>query len=138
MLSRSAVTTCHEVHPESQSRGNRVLPPARTAGVSCKISRKGRATEGWSRQKRVQLSEGSTWKQKVYQLVKCMGDTLQLIRPCPLRDNEHSMSTKGHTTEQNMTTVEEGYNTADDGGPLHIRESSGYEEQHSRSFHETS
>ena len=45
---------------------------------------------------------------------------------------------KNHTTEQNMTTVEYGHNTADDGGPLQIRESSGYEEQHSRSFHETS
>ena len=40
--------------------------------------------------------------------------------------------------DQNMMTVEDGYNTADDGGPLQIRESIGYEEQHSRSFHETS
>ena len=63
---------------------------------------------------------------------------LQLIRLCPLRDTEHSMSMKGYTSEQNMTTVEDGYDTADDGGPLQIRESSGYEEQHSRSFHETS
>ena len=54
VLSRSAVTTCHEVHPESQSRGNRVLPPARIAGESCKTSRKGCATEGWSEQIRVQ------------------------------------------------------------------------------------
>ena len=67
-----------------------------------------------------------------------MDDLLQLIRLCPLREPEHSMSMKGHTSEQNMTTVEEGYCTADDGGPLQIRESSGYEEQHSRSFHETS
>ena len=84
------------------------------------------------------FDRGSTWKQKVYQLGKCMDDLLQLIRLCPLRDTEHSMSMKGHTSEQNMTTVEDGYNTADDGGPLQIRESSGYEEQHSRSFHETS
>ena len=35
-------------------------------------------------------------------------------------------------------TVEDGYNTADDEGFLQILESSGYEEQHSRSFHETS
>ena len=55
-----------------------------------------------------------------------------------MRDTEHSMSMKGYTSEQNMMTVEDGYNTADDGGPLQIRESSGYEEQHSRSFHETS
>ena len=61
------------------------------------------------------FGRGSTWKQKVYQLVKCMDDLLQLIRLCPLRDTEHSMSMKGHTSEQNMTTVEEGYNTADDG-----------------------
>ena len=56
-----------------------------------------------------------TWKQKVYELGKCMDDLLQLIRLCPLRDTEHSMSMKGHTTEQNMTTVEDGHNTADDG-----------------------
>ena len=84
------------------------------------------------------FDRGSTWKQKVYQLVKCMDDLLQLIRLCPLRDTEHSMSMKGHTSEQNMTTVEDGYNTADDGGPQQIREPSGYEEQHSRSFHQTS
>ena len=83
------------------------------------------------------FDRGSTWKQKVYQLEKCMDDLLQLIRLCPLRDTAHSMSMKGQTTEQNMTTVEEGYSTADDGGPLQIRESIGYEEQHSRSFHET-
>ena len=63
-----------------------------------------------------------------------MDDLLQLIRLCSLRDTEHSMSMKGYTSEQNMTTVEDGYNTADEGGPLQIRESSGYEEQHSRSF----
>ena len=45
---------------------------------------------------------------------------------------------KGYTSEQNMMTVEDGYNTADDGGLLQIRESSGFEEQHRRSFHETS
>ena len=84
------------------------------------------------------FDRGSTWKQKVYQLGKCMYDLLQLIRLCPLRDTEHSMSMKGHTFEQNMTTVEKGYTTADDEGPVHIRESSGYEEQHSRSCHETS
>ena len=61
------------------------------------------------------FDRGSTWKQKVYELEKCLGDLLQLIRLCPLRDTEHSMSMKGHTTEQNMTTVEDGYNTADDG-----------------------
>ena len=81
------------------------------------------------------FDRASTGEQKVYQLVKCMDDLLQLIRLCPLRDTEHSMSMKGYTSEQNMTTVEDGYNTADDGGPLQIRESSGYEEQHSRSFH---
>ena len=73
------------------------------------------------------------------------------------------MSMKGYSTEQNMTTVEDGYNTPDDGEThnenrreiqtqqhsklinlpeaehtLQIRESNGYEEQHSRSFHETS
>ena len=80
----------------------------------------------------------STWKQKVYKLGKCMDDILQLIRLCPLRDTEHSMSMKGYTSEQNMMTVEDGYNAADDGSPLQIRESSGCEEQHSRSFHETS
>ena len=73
-----------------------------------------------------------------YELVKCMDDLLQLIRLCPLRDTEHSMSMKEYTSEQNMMTVEDGYNTVDDGGPLHIRESSGHEEQQSRSFHETS
>ena len=67
-----------------------------------------------------------------------------------------------HTTEQNITTVEDGHTTAD-GGETHtesrreiqtqqhsklinllaaehilqIRESSGHEEQHSQSFHET-
>ena len=66
-----------------------------------------------------------------------MDDLFQLIRLCPLRDTEHSMSMKGYTSEQNVMTVEDGHNTADDGGSLQIRESSGYEEQHSRSFHET-
>ena len=72
------------------------------------------------------------------------------------------MSMKRHTTEQNMSTVEDGHNTADDGEThnenrreiqtqqqlklinlleaehvLQIRESSGHEEQHSRSFHGT-
>ena len=72
------------------------------------------------------------------------------------------MSMKMHTTEQNMTTVENGHSTADDGEThdenrrkiqtqqhskfinlleaehiLQIRDSSGHEEQHSRSFHET-
>ena len=84
------------------------------------------------------FDRGSTWEQKVYQFGKCMDDLLQLIRLCPLRDAEHSMSMKGYTSEQNMTTIEDGYNTADDGGPLQIRESSGYEEQHIRSFHKTS
>ena len=84
------------------------------------------------------FDRGSTWKQKVYQLGKSMDGLLRLIRPCPLRDTEHSMSMKGYTSEQNMMTVEDGCNTADDGGPPQIRESSGYEEQHSRSFHETS
>ena len=60
-----------------------------------------------------------------------MDDLLQLIRLCPLRDTEHSMSMEGHTSEQNVTPVEEGSNTADNGDPLQIRESSGYEEQHS-------
>ena len=49
------------------------------------------------------FDRGSTWKHKVYQLVKCMDDLLQ-IRLCPLRDTERSTSTKGHTSEQNMTT----------------------------------
>ena len=84
------------------------------------------------------FDRGSTWKQKVYQLGKCVDDILQLIRLCPWRDTAHSMSMKGYTSEQNMMTVDDGYNTADDGGLLQIRESSGYEEQHSRSFHETS
>ena len=84
------------------------------------------------------FDRGSTRKQKVYQLEKCMDDLLQLIRLCPLRDTEHFMSMKGYTSEQNMMTVEDGYNTVDDGGPLQICESSGHEEQHSRSFHETS
>ena len=61
------------------------------------------------------FDRGSTWKQKVYQLVKCMDDLLQLIRLCPLRDTERSMSMKGYTSEQNMMTVEDGYKTADDG-----------------------
>ena len=61
------------------------------------------------------FDRGSTWKQKVCELVKCMDDLLQLIRLCPLRDTEHSMSMNGHTTEQNVTTVEDGQNTADDG-----------------------
>ena len=52
------------------------------------------------------FDRGSTWKQKVYQSVKCMDDVLQLIRLCPLRDTEHSMSMKGHTSEQNMTTIQ--------------------------------
>ena len=38
------------------------------------------------------FDRGSTWKQKIYQLEKCMDDLLQLIRRCPLRDTEHSMS----------------------------------------------
>ena len=42
-----------------------------------------------------------------------MDDLLQLIRLCPLRDTEHSMSMKGYTSEQNVTTVEDGYKTAD-------------------------
>ena len=108
------------------------------------------------------FDRGLTWKQKVYELEKCMDDLLQLIRLCPLRDTEHSMSMKRHTTEQNMTTVEDGHNTADDGETheenrreiqirqlsklidlleaehiLQIRDSSGHEEQHSRFFHET-
>ena len=60
------------------------------------------------------FDRGSTRKQKVYELAKCMDDLLQLIRPCSLRDTEHSMSMKGHTTEQNMTTVEGGDSAADD------------------------
>ena len=47
---------------------------------------------------------------------KFIDDLLQLIRLCPLRDTEHSMLMKGYTSEQNVTTVEDGYNTADDGG----------------------
>ena len=43
------------------------------------------------------FDRGSTWKQKVYQLVKCMDDLLQLIRLCPLRDTEHSMSMTSRT-----------------------------------------
>ena len=38
------------------------------------------------------FDRGSTWKQKVYELEKCMDDLLQLVRLCPLRDTEHSMS----------------------------------------------
>ena len=38
------------------------------------------------------FDRGSTLKQKVYQLEKCMDEFLQLIRLCPLRDTEHSMS----------------------------------------------
>ena len=68
------------------------------------------------------FDRGSTWKEKVYQLGKCMNDLLQLIRLLPLRDTEHSMSMKGYTSEQNMMTVKDGYKTADDGGPLQIRE----------------
>ena len=44
-----------------------------------------------------------------------MDDLLQLIRLCPLRDTKHSMSMKGHNTDQNMTTVEDDHNTATDG-----------------------
>ena len=84
------------------------------------------------------FDRGSTWKQKVYQLGECMGDLLQLFVRARCGDTEHSMSMKGYISEQNMMTVEDGYNTADDGGPLQIRETSGCEEQHSRSFHETS
>ena len=51
------------------------------------------------------FDRGSTWRQRVYQLEKCMDDLLQLIRLCPLRDTEHSMSMKGYTSEQNITTV---------------------------------
>ena len=90
-------------------------------------------------------------------VVKHMDHLLQLIRSCPLRDTEHSMSVKRHTTEQNMMTVEDRQNTADDGEThnedrreiqtqqhnlleaehiLQIRDSSGHEEQRSRSFHE--
>ena len=108
------------------------------------------------------FDRGSTWKQKVYELEKCTDDLRQLIRSRPLRDTEHSMSMKRHTTEQNTTTVGDGHNTADDGEThnenrqdiqtrqhsklinlleaehiLQIRQSSGHGEQHSRSFHET-
>ena len=44
------------------------------------------------------FDRGSTWKQKACALVKQMDHLLQLIR---------SMSMKKHTTEQNMTTVED-------------------------------
>ena len=106
------------------------------------------------------FDRGSTWEQKACALVKQMDHLLQLIRSCPLRDTEHSM--KRHITEQNMTTIKDGHNTTDDGEThsenrleiqtqqhskminlleslniLQIRESSGHEEQHSRSFHET-
>ena len=54
------------------------------------------------------FDRGSTWKQKVYQLVKFMDDLLQLIRLCQLRDTEHSMSMKGYTSVQKMMTVEDG------------------------------
>ena len=47
--------------------------------------------------------------------MKHMDHLVQLIRSCPFRDTEQSMSMKRHTTEQNMTTVEDGHNTADDG-----------------------
>ena len=105
------------------------------------------------------FDRGSTWKHKVYELEKCMDDLLQLIRLCPLRDTGHSMSMKGQNTEQITTTVEDGYNTADDGEThnenrreiqmqqhsklinfleaeniLQVRESSGHEEQHSPIF----
>ena len=46
----------------------------------------------------------------------------------PLRDTEHSMSMKEYTLEQSMTAVEDGHNTVDDGAPLQICESCGYEE----------
>ena len=46
------------------------------------------------------FDRGSTWKQKVYELGECMDDLLQLIRLCPLRDTEHSMSMKRHTTAE--------------------------------------
>ena len=52
------------------------------------------------------FDRGSTWKHKVYELGKCVDDLLQLIRSCPLRDTEPSLSMKRHTTEQNMTTFE--------------------------------
>ena len=80
----------------------------------------------------------------------------------PGEGHRASMSMNMHITEQNMTTVENGHNTADDAEThnenrreiqtqqqsklinlfeaehiLQIRESSGHEEQHSRSFHET-
>ena len=108
------------------------------------------------------FDRGSTWKQKACALLKQMDHLPQLIRSRPLRDTEHSMSMKRHTTEHNMSTFEDGHNTADDGEThnenrrgiqaqqysklinlleathiLQIRESSGHEEQHNRSFHET-
>ena len=40
------------------------------------------------------FDRGSTWKQKVYQLEKCMDDLFQLIRLCPFLDTEYLMSMK--------------------------------------------
>ena len=57
------------------------------------------------------FDRGSTWKQKACALVKQMDHLLQLICSCPLRDT----AMKRHTTEQNMTTVEDGHSAADDG-----------------------
>ena len=70
------------------------------------------------------FDRGSTWKQKACALVKQMDHLLQLIRSCPLRDTEYSVSMKKHTTEQNMTTVEDGHNTEDDGDTKKIVEKS--------------
>ena len=61
------------------------------------------------------FDRGSTWKQKACALVKQMDHLLRLIRSCPFQDTEHSMPMKMHITEQNMTTVEDGHKTADDG-----------------------
>ena len=61
------------------------------------------------------FDRGSTWKQKACVLVNKMNHVPQLIRSCPLPDTEHPTSMKRHTGEQNMSTVEDGHHTADDG-----------------------
>ena len=130
---------------EKRSRVANPTPPERDSSLPADLlvtlpdrSCMGDPTYDLDRPQYYVFDRGSTWKPKVYQLGKCMDDLLQLIRLCPFRNTEHSMSMKGNTSEQNMTTIEDGCTTADDGGPLQIRESSGYEEQHNRSFHERS
>ena len=164
---------------EKRSRVANPTPPDPEFINSCGSPRDSICTEAvwviqhtsWTDLNTMSSTEARLGKQKACTLVKHMDHLLQLIRSCPLRDTEHSMkkrdtehsmSMQRHTTVQNMTTVEDGHNTADDGKThsenrreiqtqhysklinlleaeyiLQIRESSENEEQHRRSFHET-